>query len=476
MCAGMSFAAPCVLAQCHRNAVNALMYRHLSPPKNACSNHLANPFLTVYKQLARGIAFDNFPELESGSWRIGKTTHKLQNIDRSHLYDRVAPNKAKSFCKREVNVSVPSKARLIQGNHNELTAYEHPAEYGVMNAILKALGGHEFDWCGVKCRFIYAGGLNHNELSRTFTEECQTPGIKIFDERDGKNWDSTMNFQLLNAEAQVYEMLKLRSADRFLQRCSKVIGTIRTKSQGSVVVTKYKTAWKRLSGDWNTSVGNTMISMIIVFTVIRDLPEHLRPQRWCGFFMGDDYLAIMSYAKRPDVCGLSRALDDLEASCGITPVRALFSDPLAVSFISLTPWPTFSGGFQFVPKPGKQLAKLFWAKDRKHQSRVQDYAHTIAVSFWKTYHGFPIMMKFLSHHYARGRQLVQLDRYVVEPLNQEVNDVDWRSGFVFKYRIPFSALAFDFPTQSGVWHHPVIDHMITLESLDPPERVERLLK
>jgi len=386
----------------------------------------------------------------------------------------VRPNKAKSFCKREVNVAVPTKARLIQGNFNEITAYEHPAEYAVMNAIMKALGDEEFSWCGVQCRFVYAGGLNHDTLSSVFTDECHRAGLKIFDERDGKNWDSTMNFQLLNAEAQVYEMLKLRSASRFLQRCAKVTGIIRTKVPGGCVILKYLTAWKRLSGDWNTSVGNTIISMIIIFTAIRDLPPHLRPRRWCGLFMGDDYLGILNYDQRPDVRALETALTAIESSCGITPVRALFDDPLAISFISLTPWPTHSGGFQFVPKPGKQLAKLFWAKDRKHQARVHDYAHTIATSFWKTFHGFPLMMKFLAHHYSPGRQLVKLDRYIVEPLTLEPNDVDWRSGFVYKYRIPYSALAFEFPSEGGVWHHPAIDHMIKVESLDPHERVERL--
>ncbi len=470
MSAGLAFSYPAMLSQCHVNALNALTNRHLSLAPNKCSAHLANPFLMVFKRLCRGIAFELFPDLENGDWRIGKPTHKLQNIDRSHLYDRVEPNKAKSFCKREVNVAVPTKARLIQGNHNEVTAYQHPAEYGIMNAIMKALRNHEFDWCGVKCKFVYAGGLNHDDLSELFTQEATRSGHVVYDERDGKNWDATMNFQLLNAEAQVYEMLKLRSAAVFLQRCAKVRGVIRTKAHGASVVIKYLTAWKRLSGDWNTSVGNTIISMIIIFTVIKALPPHLRPERWCGLFMGDDYVGILNYVRRPSLIDLKNAMNDLEQACGITPVRALFEDPLRVSFISLGVWPTRSGGFRLVPNPGKQLAKLFWAKDNKFRHNVTAYSHTIAVSFWQTYHGFPLMMRFLKHHHRPGTNLVQLDRYVVEPLTQAVNDVDWRSGFVYRYALPFTATDFDFPKEHAVWHHPVVQHMITIESLDPHER------
>jgi len=475
MNAGVTFAYPCMLSQCHRNVFNALAFRHLTQPKNACTCHLVNPFLTVYKDTARNIAFNKFPALEDGDWRIGKPTHKLMNIDRSHLYDRVVPHKAKSFAKREVNVDVPSKARLIQGNVNEITAYEHPAEYGVMNAILKALEAEEFDWCGTKCRFVYAGGLNHDQLSDIFTQECHRPGIKIFDERDGKNWDSTMNFQLLNAEAQVYEMLKLRSASRFLQRCSKVRGVVRTKAFGLTLITRYLTAWKRLSGDWNTSVGNTMISMIIVFTVLKLMPQHLRPDRLCALFMGDDYLSVMNYGTRdPDPKALLDCLDYYESKCGITPERALFKDPLQVSFIALTVWPRFDGGYQFVPKPGKQLAKLFWAKDTKYRSRIPDYAAAISKGFWLTFQGFPLMMNFLKNHMTKGARHVDLDKYVIDPLVTRAAGVDWRSGFVYKYRLPYSALAFELPTQAGVWHHPVVRHMIEVESLDPQKRFAAL--
>lgn len=463
------FAYPCMLSQCPINVLNALRNRHLSVAPNRCVARLVNPFLTVLKSHCKQVAFGKWPQLANGEWRIGKPVHKLMNIDRSRLYDRVAYGKAKSFAKREVNVAVPGKARLIQGNHNELTAYEFPEEYAVMTAVLKAVKEQEFEWHGVQCRFVYAGGLDHNALSDILTLETRASPFVVYDERDGKNWDATMNEALLRAEAFVYEMLGLSAASRFLQRCAKVIGTCVTKVPGRTVRIKYRTAWKRLSGDWNTSVGNTIISMIIVFTLIRDLPEHLRPKRWCGLFMGDDYLGIMGYQGATDLVSLAAALNDLEAQCGITPVRGLFTDPLHVSFISLGVWPRYDGGLQFVPKPGKQLAKLFWAKDAKYRTHVGSYASAIAEAFWHTYHGFPLMMAFLKAHFVRKPRQIRLDTYIVDPLIGSGAGVDWRTGFVMKYRIPFDALAFELPGD-GVWHHPAVRHMIEVESLDPHER------
>lgn len=447
--------------------------RHLSLAPNQCVARLYNPFLTVYKETARTVAFTTWPELQSGEWRIGKPLHKLMNIDRSRLYDMAAPHKSKAFAKREVNVAVPSKARLIQGNSNEATAYEHPEEYAIMTAVVKALGDQIVEVDGVVCRFIYAGGKNHSQLSAIASAELAR-GHVIMDERDGKNWDATMNARLLSAEAHVYEMLKLKSADRFLQRCAHVKGVVRCLGAVGFTVIKYITAWKRLSGDWNTSVGNTIISIIIIFTALKHMPPHLRPTHWTGLFMGDDYLGFMRYPSGVDHNLLYSYMNDIEASCGITPIRALFKDPLRVSFCSLTLWPLRNGGYQFVPNPGKQLAKLFWAKDGSHLKRIYAYRTAIAQSFWKTFHGFELMQKFLKHHHTAGTAVVVLDKYVTEPLVNEVADVDWRSGFVYKYGIPYDALSFEFPKEDGVWHHPAIVHMIKIESLDPPERAGAL--
>lgn len=458
-----------MLSQCPINVLNALTMRHLSLAPNQCVARLHNPFLTVFKKKIQEVAFSKWPELQSGEWRIGKPLHKLLNIDRSRMYDKVAPHKSKAFAKREINVAVPSKARLIQGNKNEATAYEHPEEYAVMTAVVKSVGDSEIEVDGVKCRFVYAGGKNHTQLSDLVSAELER-GHVVMDERDGKNWDATMNARLLAAEASVYELLKLKSADRFLQRCANVKGVVRCLGAVGFTIIKYITAWKRLSGDWNTSVGNTIISIIIIFTALKHMPPHMRPTHWTGLFMGDDYLGFMRYPDGVDHRSLFNYMNDIESSCGITPIRALFTDPLRVSFCSLTLWPRRCGGYQFVPNPGKQLAKLFWAKDGSYLKRIHAYRTAIAESFWKTFHGFELMQKYLKHHFAALATGVVLDKYVTEPLVTEVADVDWRSGFVYKYGIPFDALSFEFPTEDGVWHHPAIVHMIKVESLDPPER------
>lgn len=56
----------------------------------------------------------------------------------------------------------------------------------------------------------------------------------------------------------------------------------------------------------------------------------------------------------------------------------------------------------------------------------------------------------------------------------EVRQVNWQHGFVFKYGYPFSALSFERPVRAAgvcmVLQHPVVDEMLRIESLDPGER------
>ncbi len=475
MLAGVVFCLPTLLAQCPTNAINALVKRHLSPPLNNCKIRLFNPFLTCLRREVLNKFKQIQPEYVGDKWRNGKTTTKLRQIDESKNYDRLRPQDAKSFIKREINVLVPTKARLIQGHKNEATAYEFPDEYCMMSKTLQAIGGSTVEFGGTQFRFVYAGGLNHAELSNIFNEVYDSSGHCYFDERDGKSWDATMNKQLLEAEASVYEMLGLAAKHTFLKRCSGTKGKVRCHDGIERRIIKYLTAWKRLSGDWNTSVGNTIISMIIVFTAINKLPAHLRPRKVTGFFMGDDYLGVYGYDKLPEPQDLCDALNHYESQCGITPERGIFTDPLFVSFISLGLWPCRDGGYAFVPKPGKQLAKLFWAVDGKWSQQAKKYASAIAQSFWMTYYDCHFMQKFLRMHYI-GKQ-VSAQKYLKIPftifdgLTKQSLKIDWQQGFVLKYRLPYSVMDFEMPNEPGIYHHMAVNHMIAVDLQDPHERV-----
>jgi hypothetical protein len=444
-----------------------------------------NLFTTIRKAALTSAYVISSSQQMSEEWRIGKKQTKLNAIDHSRIFDLPKPHKTKAFIKYEINVEVPSKARLIQGNQNEVTAYEFPEEYASFKHALEELNNTPFEYQGVKYEFVYAGGMNHDQLSDLITQwEAEGGPNRYWDERDGKNWDSTMNEQLLKEELRVYFMLKMQSALRFYQRSSCTKGVITCKTHrdlgkaAKVILVRYLTAWKRLSGDWNTTSGNTPISMNIVFNTVMRLPEHLRPKKVQALFMGDDLLARMEYVTLPNAKDLCDAMNHYDSLSGITPVRALFTDILQVSFISMGVWPRRAGGYQFVPHPGKQLCKLFWTTKSYPVDMLVDMASQIAESFWMTYRGFPLMMQFLKLHY-RGKTKQRFDQLELLGwgkaglLTETDRDVNWQEGFVYKYRIPYSACSFEID-HVGVQHHPVVEHMYKVEALDPAERLGAL--
>lgn len=476
---GISFGLPTVLAQCAKNAVNALAKRHLTAPLNKGRVGYRNVFLTTLKHRLRTFYQASIINQLDGEWRVGKPKAKLHLIDESRKLHWVKHHEAESFGKLEVTADIPSKSRLIQGNKNEVTAYEFPEEYAAISKALQMLSLERFEDSGIDFQFVYAGGLNHDELSDMYTEWMAEPGKKFIDERDGKSWDATMQESLLISELRIYEMLGMRAAEAFYERCQGVRGRIRVKIHAIYrLVIRYVTAWKRLSGDWNTSVGNTIISMIISFVVLTELPEHLRPERVRAFFMGDDYLGVYTYKQLPPPADLHSALNAGESAMGITPERAIFEDPLAPTFISLGVWPRENGQFQFVPHPGKQLRKLFWSVKRLHPNVIPDYQTAISIAFWPVYWGFPLMMQFLKLHYTKPNTKYKFDAYYADKLTKRVRNVNWQAGLVYKYRLPYTATHLQIPTHSGVQvlHSMVAEEMLRQELLDPCQRVAALTR
>lgn len=415
-------------------------------------------------------------------WRTGKRQIKLMMIDKSKIWDETKPHAAKSFVKLEVGHKVPTKARLIQGNKNEATAYEHPEEYAAMLLTLKDLSNHAFESGGIRFQFVAACGYSHNALSDVFSQMVAEAGpYVLYDERDGSNWDSTMNKRLLSAELLVYDMLKMRATESFLKRHSNVRGKIRCRLDTltkDVVNIVYTTAWKRLSGDWNTSIGNTIINIIVAFVALTELPVHLRPTRVSALVMGDDYAGVYSFAQAVDPKAFSAAMNAGEKSMGITPERGIFSHPCDISFISMDVWPRRCGGYQFVPKPARLMNKLFWAVKRLHPSMIPAYRNGICIAMWPVFHGFEMMMKFLKHHYTPGVRALPIEFYGYwhqhDAFTTTVRDVDWQWGFVYRYRCPYGASTFDWPRDLGaggaLLNHPLVDHMLEVESADPQSR------
>jgi hypothetical protein len=172
------------------------------------------------------------------------------------------------------------------------------------------------------------------------------------------------------------------------------------------------------------------------------------------------------------------ALTALESDCGITPVRALFDNPMQISFISLGLWPTLDGTWQFVPHPAKQMRKLFWSARTLEKGQYPHYATALAIAFLPTYAQFQLMESFFFRHlFVKKPKHVycQNDHYILAPaLIKRDRRVHWKLGFVEKYRLPFTACDWQLPkglTDCGeVWYHPAFSVMLTFECSDPIDR------
>lgn len=471
---GVSFGLTCVLALCAKNAHNALVKRHLSAPKFQ-TQPFQNYLVTVLAGIVGPRYFLALSQNLEGQWREGKTVAKLAKIDAAYLIGELWIQFVTAFIKLEGEAKkIPTKGRLIQANRNEFTAYTLPEEYCAVSQALKE--ELEFDLEGVRFKLQYAGGLNHDDLSDFFTEAwSRLAPNALIDERDGKNWDATMQEPLLRAEAAFYDALGMDVSKQFLKRSSGVKGRIFCKISRYVsVIVRYLSAWKRLSGDWNTSVGNTLISMLVVICNILALAPHLRPREVVALFMGDDYLGIYGYDKVPDPQELGAGLDRGDEAMGITPERSLFNDPLQCTFISLGVWPRRSGGYQFVPQPATQLVKLFTSAKPVPEQLIDDYVTGIAISFWPVYWGFHMMMDFLKAHYLKPSTKQTNPHYFAKMLTKKDRDVDWLKGFVYKYEIPYDATHFPMPRETGLYTHPVICHMLEYEARDPAQRAGAL--
>jgi hypothetical protein len=200
--------------------------------------------------------------------------------------------------------------------------------------------------------------------------------------------------------------------------------------------------------------------------------------------MGDDYLGVYAYKEQPNVEDLRAALDFGERTCGITPERSIFSNPMDVSFISLGLWPRLDGGWQFVPHPAKQMRKLFWTARCMKGRSFPDQCTALAIAFLPTYAGFKLMHTFLRRHLivdAPKYLMEASDHYMyAEALARRVRHVNWKVGFMHKYRLPYTACDWQLPRQTvsavEIWAHPVAQHMLTVESQDPIERFGSLCR
>jgi len=285
-----------------------------------------------------------------------------------------------------------------------------------------------------------------------------------------------MQEEHMRFEASVYALFDAQVAANHLARSGPTKGTIAHKDY----LIKYVTKWKRLSGDWNTSLGNSIVSMAICITAILSLPSHLRPRRVFAMFLGDDYLGVYNYNRAPPPNIVNAAMGDAEAKLGITPVRGVTNDPLLCEYISLTAWPCYDGTIQFLPKLSNMWTRLFYSSKPPCYHTGHDVSATIT-ALRPSFTGLRFMDRFFAWHKARWPKSKRVyngpnylrDADALGKLPREVPSVNWNYGFVHKFRIPLTCLDFELPSgdDAHILRHPAITHIFALEHTDPDTRL-----
>jgi len=377
---GASFGVAFVCRGCGHNMDNAIAKRHCAPqPPYLARGGCYDPFI-IATRAAIEMNFMLEMSILAEEWILRWPLVKRLAINYSMFHDELLPGQCDAFIKREVSLKRPTKARGIQCYVNGITqAFMAPTICALQKAASKVMwfmasGYPEID-------VTFGSGLNGPGFARWMTEAMARHQNCWFYERDGSNWDSTMNEQHHKLCMAIYSLAG-PDVVTFLDACSVTVNTFH--SQGSRI--RWRVRFTRRSGHNDTSLSNSLVNAAI-------LAESCYR---CGLrasiiVNGDDALVAISGDFD------SARLAAVESEHGIRPEFRKFHSPYDVSFVSGV-WFPGDVNFMFAPKPGRLLVKLFWTvKDIPKKKRLE-YVTSVARGLYPTCHSMPIIGEFLRVH------------------------------------------------------------------------------
>lgn len=399
---GVAFRYSYVCRSCICNAHTALVLRHGVPQPPVTTTFL--PFdESVIDKVCE--AYSDLHEVYE-SWKLKWPQAKRKAIDESELKDKFTPAALKPFVKREGNHALPKRPRLIQGYGTLRTQARYGPEFSTMQKALC----HVFDLEGYEIypgvRLTFGSGLNGDQLAAWMEMVIASLDVAVFYERDGTNWDATMQ--------RVHHDLKQRFNYRacpelaeFVDQCFLCEGKFSSES-GTLV---YRLNGTVKSGHNDTTSGNSLVNGILAASSMHRLG--LR-----GYVMvaGDDLIAAVEGDF--DVTALAAE----ESKLGIVPKAAKFYSPLDVSFISACWLPDASGGYMFVPLLGRLLSRLWWTTSPPSKKRLDDYKYSVVQGLWPAVGDVPIYREFLEASRPARGSLISIDKHL------RLYDADQRSG------------------------------------------------
>jgi hypothetical protein len=374
-----------VLRKCGCNAHNALCKRHgVEPPTPVRDWGHAHAYVDAMIHAAPW-DYDGPDPTDRTAWMSKWPRGKQAAIDYSERRDEVRPELLQAMIKREINHSMPTKARLIQFYHNMATQAAYGPDFGTLQ---KSIFNWSKDYEYLGIRVTYASGMNPGLLGSWMSHALDRFPDPWFYERDGKNWDSTMQ--------RFHHLLKMRIYNAyspglasFVERgfecrayCVLPNGTLSYIIHGTVK-----------SGHNDTTLGNSIINACIALECCALLGLEAEI-----LVAGDDLLVVTNV--NPE------GLVALEAQFGITPEARVFRSYLDVSFISGC-WLAGDGGYIFVPKLGRLLARLWWTASPPAAKNLANFKYSIVNGLLGACGGVPLYREFLG---CPSGQLISLGR------------------------------------------------------------------
>lgn len=381
-----------VCRSCACNAHNAICNRH---------GKKAPPCLAGFGAYERWLEVEVHPEFESryveeihkyrdsGEWLAKWPGSKRDAIEESVQWDRFAPDRVKCMVKREINHKAPTKARLIQFYRTLRTqAFKGPEFTALQKSLTAAMNAttriHARRDGAPDISVTFASGKNARELGDWMSEAHRNArGRQItYYERDGKNWDATMQEPAQRLRERLYARVD-ESLARFAERCSIVRGC----GVFTGIRLRYKLSYTVKSGHNDTTIGNNIVNAGITYSCLESFGVS-----GAILVAGDDLLVVVYGDFDAD------KFAELEATYGIVPEYRKFHKVSDVTFISGI-WFVTDYGYTFTPKPGRLLARLFWTTNPPPPKQATAYVKGVVLGLWPSVGNMPVIGKWLDKVY-----------------------------------------------------------------------------
>lgn len=448
-----------VCRSCACNAHNALCQRHgAAPPVTKYGMPEAVAYLRSASRILHAGYVSHYITWQRDWWTKWPLRKQLA-MRASIAMDEVRPERVDAMVKREISHAAPSKARLIQYYPNMATqAMFGPEFYSLQKTYTEHFQRREV-FPGV--RVTFGSGMNADELGAWMDAVLVDVPNPHYYERDGKNWDSTMQETHFAVRMAAYEFV----GDDFCNFVRAGYDVVGRDPRGAL---KYRLKGTVKSGHNDTTLGNSIVNAMLSATAMAKAGL-----RGDVIVAGDDLLAVIEGDFD------EHALADAERDLGIKPEYRKFLDASDASFISGV-WFLGDGKHAFAPKPGRLLARLFWTVRPPPPKRVREYCNGIVAGLTPTCGDMPVIGAFLAAH---KRDDVETDAIAEWRYRTHLQAADRPSrreqlmkNFCARYGLTRAeveeceAMFAKHKHQVGFISHPVIDKLMRVDLADVAER------